>query len=311
LRTLSRVEKAATNLALLFLIFTLPATRLVVASDLGSANSACLDCHSEYADGLKKTVHRVVPEAVGSKLPQVFCTSCHGDASRHLEEPSAENIINPARSSVFDLVKTCAACHQSEHARQFTENNVHFREGVGCLDCHSIHQPRAEARLVRPSVPLCLSCHLEIKQKLANPFRHPINDKVMKCIDCHQILKEPGKTFSMARQDDACFDCHQEFQGPFIHEHDAANDYSLEKAGCMSCHDPHGSVNPRLLLQPGRLLCQQCHLLPGHLTAHNGIYATKNCLDCHTDIHGSYTDERFFNGGILADNCFSVSCHAK
>ena len=283
-------------------------SRVSVANEV---SSACLDCHSDYADNLKKTVHKLDPAKADSKLPQVFCTSCHGEATRHLEEPSAENIINPAKAEIFDLVKTCSACHASGHVREFSESNSHFRNKVGCLNCHSVHESKAERLLRLPVVSLCLSCHTEIKQKLASPSRHPVSDKVVKCTDCHQLSLQPGQSFSLSRPDQTCFDCHAEFQGPFIHQHDAANEYSLEKAGCLSCHDPHGSSNPRLLLQPVKQLCLQCHAVPKHRTAHNGIYANRSCSECHTDVHGSYTDERFFNESVLAQNCFLSSCHGN
>jgi len=286
----------------------------VLLSSVSVANqvsSACLDCHSDYADNLKKTVHKLDPAKADSKLPQVFCTNCHGEATKHLEEPSAENIINPAKSKIFDLVKTCSACHASDHVREFSEANIHFRQNIGCLNCHSIHQSKAEALLLMPSVSLCLSCHTEIKQKLASPSRHPVNDRVVKCIDCHRLSTQPGKSFSLSRADQSCFDCHAEFQGPFVFEHSATQEYTIEKAGCVSCHDPHGSANPRLLLQPVKQLCLQCHAIPKHRTAHGGIYANRDCLECHTDIHGSYTDRRFFNESALAQNCFLVGCHGN
>ncbi len=280
------------------------------ASESVEMNSNCLECHSDYGDNLQRTVHKFNPTA-SANLPQVLCTSCHGDGSKHLEEPSAENIINPAKASIFDLVKTCSGCHASEHVKEFSQTNVHFRQNVGCLNCHSIHQPKAERLLRMSPVSLCLSCHAEIKQKLAGPSRHPVKDKLVSCIDCHQISLQPGQSFSLSRADQTCFNCHAEFQGPFIYEHDAANEYSLEKGSCLSCHDPHGSSNPRLLLQPVKQLCLQCHTVPKHRTAHNGIYANRSCSECHTDVHGSYTDERFFNESILSQSCFLSSCHGN
>lgn len=306
---LGRPGIVAVGLTFLFLSLAGVTVQISFASDLQTANSACRDCHSDYADNLNKTVHKVAAPAVKSKLPQVFCTNCHGDATKHLEEPSAENIINPAKSPIFGLVKTCSACHGSDHVREFSEANIHFRQNIGCLNCHSIHQAKAEALLLMPSVSLCLSCHTEIKQKLASPSRHPVNDRVVECIDCHRLSTQPGKSFSLSRADQSCFDCHTEFQGPFVYEHSATQEYSIEKAGCVSCHDPHGSVNPRLLLQPVKQLCLQCHAIPKHRTAHGGIFANRNCGECHSDVHGSYTNDHFFNENLLAQNCFSIGCH--
>ena len=307
----SGVFMIATSIAIVLALAIVWGGGRAEAQASADQTKACLECHTDYGDNLQKTVHKVSSEEAASRLPQVFCTSCHGDATKHLEEPSVENILNPAKAAIFDGVKSCLTCHSSTHVREYSETSVHFRQNVSCLDCHSIHQPKAERLLAKPSVPLCLGCHTEIKQKLAQASHHPVNDKVMKCISCHGISGEPGKTFSQARADEACFNCHAEFQGPFFYEHQAANDYGIEKAGCMSCHDPHGSPNPRLLLQPVKHLCLQCHAVPKHRTVHNGVYANRSCSECHTDVHGSYTNEKFFNETILAQNCFLPACHGN
>ena len=66
----------------------------------------------------------------------------------------------------------------------------------------------------------------------------------------------------------------------------------------MTCHDPHGSNNERMLVSKPPFLCQRCHVTSRHPpTVYDGyllqssqnankIYA-RGCVNCHQLIHGS------------------------
>ena len=58
--------------------------------------------------------------------------------------------------------------------------------------------------------------------------------------------------------------------------------------GCVICHSPHGSSNNRMLLQATtQQNCLQCHGdFPAFHDQTAGAVFT-NCLNCHTEIHGS------------------------
>jgi predicted CXXCH cytochrome family protein len=74
--------------------------------------------------------------------------------------------------------------------------------------------------------------------------------------------------------------------------------------GCMACHEPHGSANPRMLVRHEvRLVCLECHsnianplapppTLGGVPPAFHDLRSTRfqNCTVCHTKVHGSYVD---------------------
>ena len=81
--------------------------------------------------------------------------------------------------------------------------------------------------------------------------------------------------------------------------------YSSERGqGCASCHEPHGSVNPRMLArQEVRFLCLECHAaLPSAPSTNSALGVVppafhdlrspryQNCTVCHQKIHGSYVD---------------------
>ena len=67
----------------------------------------------------------------------------------------------------------------------------------------------------------------------------------------------------------------------------------------MTCHDPHGSSNDRMLVAKVPMLCQRCHIGTRHPstiydgrnvaasgTPSNRIYG-RGCVTCHQNIHGS------------------------
>ena len=79
----------------------------------------------------------------------------------------------------------------------------------------------------------------------------------MNCVQCHDphgrdIFKTAGG-LAMARLNETCAQCHREQTKPVVFEHPALRE------GCASCHNPHGSVNPKLLTVRDSNLCLRCH----------------------------------------------------
>jgi len=92
--------------------------------------------------------------------------------------------------------------------------------------------------------------------------------------------------------DQSCTSCHQEKRGPFLWEHaPVAN-------SCVTCHDPHGSSNDRMLVAKAPYLCQRCHVTSRHPpTVYDGFIQRNSsggnritgraCMNCHQQLHGS------------------------
>ena len=64
---------------------------------------------------------------------------------------------------------------------------------------------------------------------------------------------------------------------------------------CVTCHDPHGSNNERMLVSRAPIICQRCHVHTRHpstiydagaIGTSARVYA-RSCVTCHTAIHGS------------------------
>lgn len=275
--------------------------------------SVCLDCHEGMDTLLARTPHRILVSPEGGRVGNspIGCGDCHPRWGEHLEEPGTASIENPEKMTTFENLRLCNACHFNTRMQECREFNVHFKNEISCSDCHSIYHPKAEHLLRKPSSDLCMDCHQEKERKFLSLSHHPVREKVIECVDCHRALREPGKAFSFISPNEECYRCHSEYEGPHPFDHEAVNDYSIEKEGCIFCHDPHGSPNRRLLKQPVNQLCLQCHFLPKHQIAHGGIWAKRNCLECHVDVHGSYSNRHLFADDLFGGACFGTGCHSQ
>ncbi|MFI5165921.1 MAG: cytochrome c3 family protein [Thermoanaerobaculales bacterium] len=110
-------------------------------------------------------------------------------------------------------------------------------------------------------------------------------------MNCHSV--HGGTTVKGHIEEDArsrCVTCHTEKAGPFVYPHPPR-----EVTGCLACHQPHGSPNPRLLTRPnGTQLCLECHTdTPSFHDLTKPQY--RSCAACHAAVHGSQRDSKLFN----------------
>jgi predicted CXXCH cytochrome family protein len=104
---------------------------------------------------------------------------------------------------------------------------------------------------------------------------------------------KPAGGLAMARLNEQCATCHREQSKRVVFEHEALRE------GCTSCHQPHGSINGKMLVQPDANLCLRCHaqvqqsrrLFIGKVD-HRNLVSRGACWTstCHTAVHGSNVD---------------------
>ncbi|MFV0389781.1 MAG: cytochrome c3 family protein, partial [Pyrinomonadaceae bacterium] len=213
-------------------------------------------------------------------------------------------------------------CHSNNETHAKFKQSDHWRNNVGCTDCHSPHgapdhptQPgsitfpgidsinkpgSSNDAMFRVSEPqLCMSCHTSTKAQFSQPFHHKVLEGTMKCSDCHS----PHGDFELKNArlsvggDTACVKCHSDKKGPFVYEH-----LPVTVEGCATCHNTHGSANPKMLKRPQvRQLCLECHssitesASPNVPSFHDQtVPRFQNCTVCHAKIHGSNTHPAFF-----------------
>ncbi len=257
----------------------------------------CKSCHEDlFTKGFQSTPHSNLLKLTGKH----GCEDCHGPGSAHVEAGGdVTKIISFKRLTASQSSQRCLDCHEYGEEHSNFSRSMHLRNDVGCTSCHSVHQAKIEPSLLRASEPnLCYGCHQEARADFSKPFRHRINEGLVKCTDCHNVHGGflTRQLRATAAQDAVCFKCHTDKAGPFVFEH-----VPVKTEGCTSCHTPHGSVNPRLLKRAQiNVLCLECHTLtvdsaaPGIPSFHNQAQKYQACTMCHVSIHGSNFSEVFF-----------------
>jgi predicted CXXCH cytochrome family protein len=199
----------------------------------------------------------------------------------------------------------CAECHDVEaetfkgtaHGMRFIKNGAQTKEG--CQSCHGPGSKHVESGgekslIVKGNEAMCYTCHQRVRSEFALQYTHPVASGRMGCNDCHSVhSKEQAGTKLVSN--DTCFKCHQEQRGPWAFEHEP-----VEHDGCSTCHNPHGSINSRMLVERDYNLCIKCHYSTqfqkvGHYAHRRAINPQgvdpsgkmSTCTGCHRGVHGS------------------------
>ncbi len=277
----------------------------------GESDAQCLECHQDMADNLVDGKHALTKPKGGERIA-VTCIGCHGDWEKHMDDPEAHKPIVPSKLPIIRQADACASCHQNEHQMTMITTDPHSRSGLPCSSCHKIHDNVNAASLIDAEGNFCLTCHQTVGAQFASRSAHPLHEGNVQCNDCHPMNDRKDHQLALGF-DWTCQTCHAEVAGPFVYEHPVSYNHLVQGGGCVECHSPHGSPNERLLNQPGNGVCLQCHgVPPGHRTAHSGMAVKVDCVNCHTDIHGS-NDNRLFLDPMLTTtfyaNCYASGCH--
>ncbi len=160
-------------------------------------------------------------------------------------------------------------------------------------------QERSSIR--RKSPETCFQCHLDKRGEFSLPHTHPVLAGHVTCVDCHDVHRGGairGGGAALASETETCLRCHTRQAGPFTYPHSA-----IREEGCIACHNPHGTVNDKMLVARDANLCLRCHLsqlTPGfnlggyksggaHANARGSRLSEGTCWSagCHEDVHGS------------------------
>jgi predicted CXXCH cytochrome family protein len=217
--------------------------------------------------------------------------------------------------------KACIDCHpnisrvfpSSPHAR-LRLADARMTGQNGCESCHgpgSKHIAMAgrgglEKFIINPgkNPEGCFQCHQETRVEFHLPQHHPVLEGKMNCVQCHDPhgmdIMKPAGGLAMARLNESCAQCHREQTRPLIFEHAAMRE------GCTVCHNPHGSINAKMLVQRDSNLCLKCHAQSQGSAPTGAVYignvdhgtfmryGTCWTAGCHSAVHGSNIQPLYF-----------------
>ena len=276
-------------------------------------NRICQPCHPQVWRDFIRNPHFQSIALENEPPERTGCEGCHGPGGLHVVNADKEKIIRFPLLAPSVAQDRCLRCHSDDFGKLHIRRSAHMTAEVGCSSCHSIHGSHPIGPLLSANQrEVCYACHQEIRTRFDMPFKHRVNEGAMDCTDCHNPHGAPIATWRAGRaprmvsqafgNDLPCTKCHTDKRGPFLHEHPP-----VRVEGCPSCHAPHGSTNPRLLGRPAVFtLCLECHgdstefglrgegiLGPGRVFHNLADPAFRDCVLCHSRIHGSNADSLF------------------
>jgi predicted CXXCH cytochrome family protein len=227
-------------------------------------NKMCDTCHQPAVDG------KVVLTA---KTPKELCVTCHGDKEKQIENAKVQHpgamgectdCHSPHASKYPGLPKTdpvniCLSCHteQAEMAKKAVLHQPAFVQG--CATCHEPHGGDRPQLLRASGNALCLECHGPDSKPQLIESEHVLtifNGTVKLPEDYYKKNKVPILPLKYGLG-------HPVNYHPVSDVMDPTNITKVKtRMSCLSCHQPHASAKPGLLVKDqenNMAFCDTCH----------------------------------------------------
>ena len=246
-------------------------------------------------------------------LVALILSACQTSTVDRSETPKIEGATFVGNNACYDChTNINRAFRGSPHSRLYVSDHA-MKGEAGCESCHGPGSKHIQAGggrgvfIVNPGkdVNACFQCHEETHSQFRLPYHHPVIEGDLNCVQCHDPhgmdIFKPSGGLAFARQDQSCAPCHRDQSRPFVFVHEALRE------GCSSCHQPHGSVNDKMLIARDNNLCLKCHAQianpdpnagAGDINIgamnHTAFLSRGSCWSsgCHTAIHGSNVDPK-------------------
>jgi predicted CXXCH cytochrome family protein len=164
------------------------------------------------------------------------------------------------------------------------KKNVHTAlKKAKCIACHDPHASQASRLLKAEGNQACYQCHK--KENYEKKVIHKI-EQTKGCTACHRSHSSDEKNLLVKADPSLCLTCHDSTKGSFKKAH---AEYPVSKGSCLSCHNPHTSLQAKLL----------------KTSIHNPI--KEGCDACHKPASAEKPFETTETGSKLCSNCHDAS----
>ena len=201
------------------------------------------------------------------------CTSCHDEA----DNPDLLQIGKRRHGALGDKrTPTCVNCHGD------SDKHVDYKgkDKPPAVD-RSFGKKTVTSAEQRNQA--CLTCHKGGSRMQWVGSQHEANDVV--CSSCHSVHTKKDVARDKQTQSEVCFSCHKEQRSETLR----TSTHPLHAGGvtCASCHNPHGSSGPKLLVKNTvNETCWSCHAEKRGPFLWEHPSASVDCMNCHVP-HGS------------------------
>lgn len=127
------------------------------------------------------------------------------------------------------------------------------------------------------------------------------------CSICHQNSDPANPGPVKASGSDVCLACHDDFKQILARKYP----HPPSQKNCLSCHNPHNSNQPKLLLEDTATLCTSCHktihdTMQTSKVKHDALTDGRQCVNCHNP-HGANIEHLL----VQLPMQLCLDCHGK
>jgi DmsE family decaheme c-type cytochrome len=205
------------------------------------------------------------------------CTRCHDET----EDYPVLAIGKTAHGTRADKrTPTCTSCHGESETHVNKPPDAIERPAPDRVFGKKSKTPIEERNAA------CLTCHQDSATRSHwDGSTHQTRD--VACTSCHQIHTGHDKVRDKRTQPAVCFTCHKEQRGQI--DRPSHHPIPEGKMACSDCHNPHGSVGPKLMKRDSiNEVCYTCHMEKRGPFVHNHEPVSEDCSICHNP-HGTVT----------------------
>ena len=249
----------------------------------------CDGCHSTNYDIETKEVTEW----------NVGCEKCHGPGSRHVNDPTILNVVNPAHLDYVRGNDVCIQCHSQGQPLNNPVNEVYYDWPVGYEpgDRLADYWQLEEHHLGEESVTHWPEGSAHKNRMQGNDYVTSVMyTKGVRCSACHDVHGTEHGADLIKPANTLCLSCHgpESPAGPRGTPLTRHTQHSADKVQCVDCHMPQiartiSDVNVR------------SHTFRFISPSDSEKYGVPNpCTSCHTDLTNESAAEELENWGDIS-----------